>query len=97
MPGSSEYAVVIVGAGPTGMMLGAELTLAGADVVIVERRATSELEGSRAGAGGLHARTLELLDQRGVVDRFIAEGQPHPRVGYAYVQLAISVFPTRHN
>ena len=97
MPVSSEHAVVIVGAGPTGMMLGAELTLAGVDVVVVDRRATSELEGSRAGAGGLHSRTLEVLDQRGVVDRFIAAGQPHPRVGYAYVQLDISDFPTRHN
>ena len=97
MPASSEHAVVIVGAGPTGMVLGAELTLAGVDVVIVERRATSELEGSRAGAGGLHSRTLEVLDQRGVVDRFIVAGQPHPRVGYAYVQLDISDFPTRHN
>ena len=88
---------MIVGAGPTGMMLGAELSLAGIDVVIVERRATSELEGSRAGAGGLHSRTLEVLDQRGVVDRFLSEGQTHPGVGYAYVRLDISDFPTRHN
>ena len=88
---------MIVGAGPTGMMLGAELTLAGVDVVIVERRATSELEGSRAGGGGLHARTLEVLDQRGVVDRFLAAGQRYPSVGYAYVRLDISDFPTRHN
>ena len=95
MPALSEHAVVIAGAGPTGMMLGAELTLAGVDVVIVERRATSELDGSRA--GGLHARTLEVLDQRGIVERFVAEGQPHPRVGYAYVRLDISDFPTRHN
>ncbi len=97
MPLPSEHAVVIVGAGPTGMMLGAELALAGVDAVIVERRATSELEGSRAGAGGLHSRTLEVLDQRGVVDRFLAAGQPHPSVGYAYVRLDISDFPTRHN
>src|SRR6185503_10374048 len=97
MPALSEHAVVIVGAGPTGMMLGAELTLAGVDVAIVERRATSELEGSRAGAGGLHSRTLEVLDQRGVVDRFLADGQTSPRVGYAYISLDISDFPTRHN
>jgi 3-(3-hydroxy-phenyl)propionate hydroxylase len=97
MPVISEHDVVIAGAGPTGMMLGAELTLAGVDVVIVERRATSELEGSRAGGGGLHSRTLEVLDQRGVVDRFIAEGQPYPTVGYAYVRLDIGDFPTRHN
>ena len=97
MADSSEHAVVIVGAGPTGMMLGAELTLAGVDVVIVERRPTSELEGSRAGAGGLHSRTLEVLDQRGVVDRFLSEGQRYPSVGFAYVRLDISDFPTRHN
>jgi 3-(3-hydroxy-phenyl)propionate hydroxylase len=97
MPVPSEHAVVIAGAGPTGMMLGTELALAGIDVVIVERRATSELEGSRAGAGGLHSRTLEVLDQRGVVDRFLADGQQHPSVGYAYVRLDISDFPTRHN
>jgi len=97
MPLSSEQAVMIVGAGPTGMMLAAELTLAGLDVVIVERRPTSELDGSRAGAGGLHSRTLEVLDQRGVVDRFLAEGQPYPTVGYAYVRLDIGDFPTRHN
>jgi 3-(3-hydroxy-phenyl)propionate hydroxylase len=97
MPVPSEHAVVIAGAGPTGMMLGAELALAGVDVAIVERRATSELEGARAGAGGLHSRTLEVLDQRGVADRFLAEGQRHPSVGYAYVRLDISDFPTRHN
>jgi 3-(3-hydroxy-phenyl)propionate hydroxylase len=95
MPRPVEHAVVIVGAGPTGMMLGAELTLAGVDVAVVERRATIELDGSRA--GGLHARTLEILDQRGVADRFLAEGQTHPAVGYAYVRLDISDFPTRHN
>jgi 2-polyprenyl-6-methoxyphenol hydroxylase-like FAD-dependent oxidoreductase len=92
---SSEHAVVVAGGGPTGLMLAAELALAGADVVVVERRANQDLDGSRA--GGLHARTLEVLDQRGVADRFIAEGQPHPVVGYAYNPLDISDFPTRHN
>ncbi|WP_308127799.1 FAD-dependent monooxygenase, partial [Frankia sp. CiP3] len=42
-----EYAVVIVGGGPTGMMLAGELALAGVDVAIVERRPTPELAGSR--------------------------------------------------
>src|SRR5689334_15422218 len=77
VPPVSEHSVVVVGAGPTGMLLGAELTLAAVDVVIVERRETAELDGSRA--GGLHARTLEVLDQRGVVERFLAAGQRHPR------------------
>jgi 2-polyprenyl-6-methoxyphenol hydroxylase-like FAD-dependent oxidoreductase len=91
---NESHAVVVAGGGPTGLMLGAELTLAGVDVVVVERRATQELDGSRA--GGLHARTLEVLDQRGVVDRFLAEGQVGVIHGYVGVPLDISDFPTRH-
>ena len=91
----TEHAVVIAGGGPTGLMLAAELTLAGVDVVVVERRTTQEFDGSRA--GGLHSRTLEVLDQRGVVERFISEGQAHPAVGFAYNQLDVSDLPTRHN
>jgi 2-polyprenyl-6-methoxyphenol hydroxylase-like FAD-dependent oxidoreductase len=90
-----EHAVVIAGGGPTGLMLGAELTLAGVDVLIIERRADQTLDGSRA--GGLHVRTIEVLDQRGVAERFIAEGQPHPAVGFSYIPLDITDFPTRHN
>jgi 2-polyprenyl-6-methoxyphenol hydroxylase-like FAD-dependent oxidoreductase len=66
-------AVVIAGGGPTGLMLAAELALANVDVAIVERRAGQELDGSRS--RGLHSRTIEVLDQRGVADRFLAEGQ----------------------
>src|SRR3954453_8046792 len=91
----TEHAVVIAGGGPTGLMLAGELSLAGVDVVVIEPRATQELDGSRA--GGLHSRTLEVLDQRGIADRFIAEGQTYPRVGYAQTTLDISDFPTRHN
>jgi 2-polyprenyl-6-methoxyphenol hydroxylase-like FAD-dependent oxidoreductase len=76
-------------------MLAGELSLAGADVVIVERRASQDLDGSRA--GGFHSRTIEVLDQRGVADRFLTEGQSHPFVGYAGTFLDISDFPTRHN
>jgi 2-polyprenyl-6-methoxyphenol hydroxylase-like FAD-dependent oxidoreductase len=76
-------------------MLAGELSLAGADVVIVERRASQDLDGSRA--GGFHSRTIEVLDQRGVADRFLTEGQTHPFVGYAGTFLDISDFPTRHN
>src|SRR5436853_4999017 len=93
--GSAEHAVVIAGGGPTGLMLAGEVTLAGIDVVIVERRASQALDGSRA--GGLHVRTMEVLDQRGVVDRFVSEGQKYPSVGYGYIRLDISDFPTRHN
>jgi 2-polyprenyl-6-methoxyphenol hydroxylase-like FAD-dependent oxidoreductase len=90
----TEHAVVIAGGGPTGMMLAAELALAGIDVAIVERRANHQLAGSRA--GGLHARTLEILDQRGIVDRFLAEGQTAQAAGFAMTRLDISDFPTRH-
>ena len=91
----TKHAVVIAGAGPTGLMLAAELRLAGVDAVSVERRSTQEIDGSRA--GGLHSRTIEVLDQRGVADRFLSAGQTHPRVGYAFNALDIGDFPTRHN
>ncbi len=89
------HAVVIAGGGPTGLMLAGELALAGIDVAIVERRADQEVDGSRA--GGLHSRTIEVLDQRGIAERFLSEGQQHPFVGYAGTFLDISDFPTRHN
>src|SRR5450432_3060390 len=91
----SEHAVVIVGGGPTGMMLAGELALAGVDVAIVERRATQELDSSRA--RGLHSRTIEVLDQRGIADRFLAEGQAMQIQSFARIPLDISDFPTRHN
>ena len=87
--------VLIVGAGPTGLMLAGELALAGADVAIVERRVSQDLAGSRA--GGLHARTIEVLDQRGIADRFLSRGQAAQVAGFAWIRLDISDFPTRHN
>ena len=92
---STEQAVVIAGGGPTGLMLAAELALAGIDTRIVERRATQELESSRS--RGLHARTIEVLDQRGVAERFLAEGQAMQVQAFAGIPLDISDFPTRHN
>ncbi len=91
----TEHAVVIAGGGPTGLMLAAELALAGIDVGIVERRLSQDLDGSRA--GGLHSRTIEVLDQRGVAERFLSAGQTRPNVSYGSVHLDISDFPTRHN
>lgn len=86
--------VVIAGGGPTGLMLAAELALAGTDVLIVERRRDQSVDGSRA--GGLHARTLEVLEQRGVADRFVAAGQLHPFVGYGGTTLSLADVPSRH-
>jgi 2-polyprenyl-6-methoxyphenol hydroxylase-like FAD-dependent oxidoreductase len=91
----TEHAVVIAGGGPTGLMLAGELALAGVDVAIVERRANQDLAGSRA--GGLLSRTIEILDQRGIADRFLSEGQVAQVTGFASVRLDISDFPTRHN
>jgi 2-polyprenyl-6-methoxyphenol hydroxylase-like FAD-dependent oxidoreductase len=90
----TEHAVVIAGAGPTGLMLAGELALAGVDVAIVERRANQDLAGSRA--GGLHSRTIEVLDQRGIADRFLSEGQVAQVAGFGGTRLDISDFPTRH-
>ena len=91
----TEHAVVIAGGGPTGLMLAAELALARVDVAIVERRASQDLAGSRA--GGLHSRTIEVLDQRGIADRFLSQGQVVQVAGFAMIPLDISDFPTRHN
>ncbi len=88
------HAVIIAGGGPTGLMLAGELALAGVDVAIIERRADQTLLGHRA--GGLHARTLEVLDQRGLADRFLAEGQVVQNTGFAGVRLDLSDVPTRH-
>src|ERR1700693_375963 len=91
----AEHAVVVAGGGPTGLMLAGELALAGVDVAIVERRTSPDRVGSRA--GGLHSRTIEVLDQRGIADRFLSQGQVAQVAGFAWIRLDISDFPTRHN
>jgi 3-(3-hydroxy-phenyl)propionate hydroxylase len=91
----AEHAVVIAGGGPTGLMLAGELALAGVDVAIVERRASQDVSGSRA--GGLHSRTIEVLDQRGIADRFLSQGQVAQVAGFAWIRLDISDFPTHYN
>ena len=90
----TNHAVVIAGGGPTGLMLAAELALARVDVAIVERRASQALAGMRA--GGLHARTIEVLDQRGVAERFLSQGKIAQVAAIASIPLDISDFPTRH-
>jgi 3-(3-hydroxy-phenyl)propionate hydroxylase len=89
------HAVVVAGGGPTGLMLAGELALAGVDVAIVEQRATQGLSGSRA--GGLHARTIEVLDQRGIADRFLPQGQLTPAAGFSLIPLDVSDLPSRLN
>jgi 2-polyprenyl-6-methoxyphenol hydroxylase-like FAD-dependent oxidoreductase len=89
-----EHAVAIAGGGPTGMMLAAELALAKVDVAVLERRPDHVLVGSRA--GGFHSRTIEVLDQRGVADRFLAEGQVAQAAMLGTTVLDMSDFPTRH-
>ena len=91
----TDHAVVVAGGGPTGLMLAGELALAGVDVAIVERRVSQDLAGARA--GGLQSRTIEVLDQRGIAERFLAEGQIAQVHGFAASRLDISDFPTRHN
>src|SRR5436305_4567332 len=92
--GKREHAVVIAGGGPAGMVLAAELALAKVDVAVVERRPDHVLVGSRA--GGFHSRTIEVLDQRGVADRFLAAGQVAQVATFGTTVLDMSDFPTRH-
>src|SRR6185503_17813228 len=89
-----SHDVVIAGGGPAGMMLAAELALANVDVAIVEQRLDHGLAGSRA--GGFHARTIEVLDQRGVADRFLDAGQTVQAGFFGTTMLDTSDFPTRH-
>ena len=91
MDGLNSHAVVIAGGGPAGMMLAAELALAEVDVAVVERRPDHALAGSRA--GGLHSRTIEVLDQRGVADRFLAEGRRIQAMPFGTTVLDIERLP----
>lgn len=87
--------VIVVGAGPTGLLLGAELALGGVRVQILERRATAQRD-SRALT--LHPRSIELMDQRGLVERFLAHGRRVPGWHFAGLgtRLDFSALDTRH-
>lgn len=90
----TEHVVLIAGGGPTGLMLAGELALAGVDVAVVEQRTSQDLIGARA--LGLHSRTIEILDQRGIAERFLSEGKEAQVAGFSWIPLDISDFPTRH-
>jgi 2-polyprenyl-6-methoxyphenol hydroxylase-like FAD-dependent oxidoreductase len=89
-----DHAVVIADGGPVGMLPAGELALSGVDLVVLERRESQDLVGSRA--GGLQSRAIELLDQRSIAGRFLAEGNTVQVASFASVPLDISDFPTRH-
>ena len=91
----ANHSVVIAGGGPTGLMAFLELALAGVDVVVVERRPDQKLSGARA--LGISSRTIEVLDQRGIADRFLSAGQIAQVTSFGVTRLDISDFPTRHN
>ena len=72
--------VIIAGGGPTGVMLAAELRLRGVQVLVLEKHAGRNRGG---GSLGLHVRSIEVMDQRGLLDQFLALGRQYPVGGFA--------------
>ncbi|MFF9561810.1 FAD-dependent monooxygenase [Leifsonia sp. NPDC014704] len=75
---SDVFDVIISGGGPTGMMLAGELRLHGVEVLVLER----DMEPTTAVRSlGLHPRSIEIMDSRGLLDRFLAAGTKYPGGG----------------
>lgn len=84
-----EFDVIVVGGGPTGLMLASELRLRGVGVLVLERDAEPV---TYVRSLGLHPRSIEVLDQRGLADRFLALGQQYP-LGGTFAQIGKPPLP----
>jgi 2-polyprenyl-6-methoxyphenol hydroxylase-like FAD-dependent oxidoreductase len=93
MTNQSDGPVIIAGAGPTGLTLATELRRGGADVLLLEARPNRGVDGSRA--AGMQPRTIEMLDQRGIAERFLAAGPPSNLGNFAGIKLDYSILPSR--
>ena len=71
--------VIIAGGGPTGMMLASELRLHGIDVLVAEKETAPS---KHVRSLGLHVRSIEIMDQRGLLERFLSEGTKYPGAGH---------------
>lgn len=88
-----QTTVAVVGAGPTGLLLAGDLARAGVDVTVLERRGT---ESNLTRAFGVHARTLEHLDARGLADEVVAGGAPIAQLSlFDSIRIDLSTLPTR--